>query len=311
VIRDLGELGLLRRIRDRVGSLGDNDVEYVDLGGLELVVKVDGAAASTSRLPFISMRDWGFRIVASVVSDFLVKLSRPTHSLVSLTLRRDTGIGEFDELIRGLAEGFGNYGIEYVGGDINEGLDDVVDVFAVGISPGRIGRAPPPGDVLVTIPLYGYTGLVLKLSNKVGEFRHIASVARGIEMLTRPFVSLDLLTRLLELRRCIHASMDSSDGLGRVLWTMSSLGNVGIVVRELPTQGELIRDAEELGLDPVELVFNGGEEYLPIFSIGRDCLVEFKELGFTEFAEVVKDTEGVYYGGAELGYRGWEYFKGD
>jgi len=309
VIKGLSESELLRRIRGIVKGLGDNDVEYVDLGGLSIVIKVDGAAASTSKLPLISMRDWGFKMVASVVSDFLVKLSRPMYSLVSITLRGSTRLEDFEELIEGLRDGFRVYGIDYVGGDLNEGLDDVVDIFAVGLGRARIGRSPRPGDLLVTIPLYGYTGLVFRLGNRAREMVNITSVARGMSMLTRPPVDLGMLDRLLGLADCIHASMDSSDGLGRVLWTMSRLGNVGILVRELPTNEDLLHDAEGLGFDPAELVFDGGEEYLPVFSISRNCLEDFRNEGFVYFADVVSERKGVLYGDAELRYSGWEYFK--
>ncbi|WP_243675683.1 hypothetical protein [Vulcanisaeta distributa] len=197
--------------------------------------------------------------------------------------------------------------MKYLGGDLNEGLDDVIDVTAVGKPlAGIIGRKPRVGDALVTRPGFGYTGLVFKLyyNNELDKWIDIKAVREGIEILRRPKPELGMLNDLLRYRDCISASMDSSDGLGKVLWTMSIDGGVKIVVNELPVNDEFLNSVSSItGINIEEVVFNGGEEFLPVFSIKGNCIPEFEGLGFKPFA-TVEDGNGVYFKGSILRYRG-------
>ncbi len=203
--------------------------------------------------------------------------------------------------------------MKYLGGDLNEGLDNVIDVAAIGKPlAGIIGRKPRVGDVLVTKPYFGYTGLVFKLyySNELNRWIDSRIVREGIEILKRPRLEMNILNDLLRYRECISASMDSSDGLGKVLWTMSTDGGVKIIINELPVSEDFLNSISEVGdVNIEEVVFNGGEEFLPVFSVRRDCIPEFERLGFKPFA-TVEEGEGVYFKGSILRYRGWDYFIG-
>ncbi|GAB6947573.1 AIR synthase related protein [Vulcanisaeta sp. JCM 16161] len=313
VLRGFGETNLIGIIKSITGSTEDNDLEFIEIDGNVLAIKIDGISLSTSRMPFMSYFDMGWKVMTAVGSDFLVKLSKPLYAVVSITMRGDSDVNEFRELINGLNEGAKYLGMKYLGGDLNEGLDDIIDVAALGKPlAGVIGRSPRIGDVLVTKPYFGYTGLVFKLyySNELGRWIDSEIVKEGIEMLRRPRLEINLLNELLRYRECISASMDSSDGLGKVLWTMSVNGGVRITVNELPVSDAFLDSVGEIGnVNVEEVVFNGGEEFLPVFSIRRDCLPEFERLGFKPFA-VVEEGNGVYFRGSILRYRGWDYFIG-
>ena len=313
LIKEVGETELINIVRTLVNGLEDNDLEFVDVGGHGLAMKIDGLSLSTSKMPFMTYYDMGWKVMASVVSDFLVKLSKPLFAVVSITLRGNVHINDFEDLIKGLSDGATHFGVKYVGGDLNEGFDDVVDVAAIGIPmAGKIGRRPRVGDVLVTIPRFGYTGLVFKLyyDGRLNKWAHLNTVKRGIDILRRPEPPLHMLGELLRYKDCISASMDSSDGLGKVLWALSVNGGVKITVNELPTEPDLIEEAKSIpGITIEELVFNGGEEFLPIFSVKSDCAENFRRLGFEVFAKV-EEGSGVYYGGSILRYKGWDYFIG-
>jgi len=313
VIKGIGETGLINIIRDIIGYYEDNDLEYIEIDGYRLAVKIDGLSLSTSRMPFMTFYDMGWKVMASVVSDFFVKLSKPLYTMVSITLRGNTRIDDFRELIRGLDDGARHFGVRYLGGDLNEGLDDVIDVAAVGVPMiGTIGRRPRIGDFLVTIPQFGYTGLVFKLyyDGRLNDWLNLDAVKRGINMLRRPEPPINMLSELLRYGDCISASMDSSDGLGKVLWTLSTDGNVKVVVDRLPMSDDFAEEIKSIpGITIEEVVFNGGEEFLPIFSISSDCEEDFRRLGFEVFAKV-EEGSGVYYGSSTLRYKGWDYFIG-
>ncbi|WP_069807692.1 thiamine-phosphate kinase [Vulcanisaeta thermophila] len=311
-IGGVGEGGLIEVIRSIAGLSEDNDLEYVELNGKLLTMKIDGIAITTSKMPFMNYYDMGWKVMAAIASDFLVKLSKPLFVVTSLTLRREMPMEDFRDLVRGLSEGAHYFGMKYLGGDLNEGNDYIIDAAALGIAmSGKITRSPRVGDVVVTNPNFGYTGLVFKLfyQGSLDNYMNNELVRRGIEILRRPKPNLNLLGELSRLSQCISASMDSSDGLGKVLWTLSRNGHVRIVVDELPTTQELIEGVEQMGLDIDELVFNGGEEFTPVFSIRSECLGDFERLGFKAFARVL-EGDGVFYRNSLLRYRGWDYFTG-
>ncbi len=312
VLRDFGETNLISIAKGIINSAEDNDLEFMEIDGNILAIKIDGLSLSTSRMPFMTYFDMGWKVMASVGSDFLVKLSKPLYAVVSITLRGDSAIDDFRELINGLNDGANYLGMRYLGGDLNEGRDDVIDVAAVGKPlAGVIGRKPRVGDALVTKPYFGYTGLVFKLyySNELDKWIDSKVVKEGIEMLRRPRPEINMLNDLIRLRDCISAGMDSSDGLGKVLWTMAIDGGVKIIVNELPVNDEFLNSAGEVGINVEEAVFNGGEEFLPIFSVRKDCAAEFERLGFKAFA-TVEEGNGVYFRDSLLRYRGWDYFIG-
>lgn len=311
-IDSVGEGGLIEIIRSIVGHSEDNDVEYVELAGNLMAIKMDGISISTSRMPFMDYYDMGWKVMAAIASDFLVKLSKPLFVVTSLTLKRSMGLGDFKDLVKGLKDGADYFGMRYIGGDLNEGNDYIIDAAAVGIAlSGKIPRTPRVGDLLVTNPYFGYTGLVFKLfyNGSLDRYMYDEVVKKGIEIIKRPRPNLGILTELAGLGRCISASMDSSDGLGKVLWTMANNGRVRIVVDELPTTDELREKVGNLGLSIEELVFNGGEEFIPVFSVRSDCREDFERIGFKVFASVL-DGEGVFYRDSPLKYRGWDYFVG-
>lgn len=279
------EKEFLRKLVERLGE-DDNDVSYVG----EWAFKIDGSSASTSKLPFQSWSDFGWRNVASAYSDMRVKFVERTYMLVSVTA---PDIDVVREVIRGVLEAAERFSIKYVGGDLNQGGEVVVDISLLGKAPVRLGRRPRPGDILVTIPQFGYTSIA---------YRHWhvdhPVVKKGVEALRRP-------TPLWPLPpiECVTASMDSSDGLADVLWTMAR--GVDIHVKELPTTAEVLDFASAWGLDTEELVFNGGEEFLPVFALRRECEVKSP---YISFAEVTEGSGVVYWRGEALKWRGWSYF---
>ena len=271
---------------ERLGE-EDNDVSYVG----EWAFKIDGSSASTSKLPFQTWRDFGWRNVAAAYSDMRVKYVEQAYMVVSVTA---PDIEVAREVVEGVLEAARGLPVKYVGGDLNQGGEVVVDVALVGRAPAKLGRRPRPGDVLITMPQFGYTSIAYRL----WSVDHPA-VRKGVEALRRPLPLWPL-----PPLECVTASMDSSDGLGDVLWTMAR--GVDINVTSLPTTAEVLDFASTWGLDVEELVFNGGEEFLPVFAVRRGC-----EVGspYVVFAEVVEGTGRVFWRGQELRWRGWGYFK--
>ncbi len=290
----------------------DNDVSYFRLNESKyLVVKIDGYVESTSRLSFQSLKEYSRKCVYACASDLLVKLVKPEIGVTSITVP-NIRVMEFEEIIQGIYEGFREFEITCLGGDLNEGNEISINVVMLGLTEFTIHRKPKVGDILVTPFMYGYTGIIFKLLNldKLGQYVKDKVVIEGIEMLRNPKLDKKLPEKLKPYINYIHASMDSSDGLGRVLWTMARLGRVTIEVDTLPTSIDLLQFCEQLKIDPLEVIFNGGEEYLPVFAIDPSVVYDFERLGYIPFAKVTDKSDGkVLYHNEELKFTGWEYFK--
>ncbi|ABW02469.1 thiamine-phosphate kinase [Caldivirga maquilingensis] len=310
MLRELGEdklINIMQSLIELKYPNADNDVSYVELPNVGLLtLKIDGGSLSRTKTDFMTYYDVGWRMTIGAASDLLVKFAKPIALVTSLTLRGDHTESELEELIKGINDAAKAIGASYIGGDLNEGDDDVLDVALIGIAGKPIGRVPRLGDVLVTIPEFGFTGLIFKLwySGLLSNYINDSIVVKGIELTRRPkpwIPSGELGNRI----NCVNASMDSSDGLGRVLYEMGK--GVRIRVYSLPVNKDVESTCRRYGLSVEEVVFNGGEEYLPVLAVKPECLDYFKALGFVDFAKV-EEGNGVYLDSRELKHRGWVYF---
>jgi thiamine-monophosphate kinase len=118
------EKEFLRRLLSDLGA-EENDVVYVD----GLALKIDGSAASTSKLPFQSWFDFGWRNVAGAYSDMRVKYAEARHLLASVTA---PDLATAEEVIAGIKAAASYFSLAYLGGDLNQGGEVVVDVVLVG-----------------------------------------------------------------------------------------------------------------------------------------------------------------------------------
>ncbi len=311
-LSDLGEKKLieshlLELVSDEISR--DNDVSYVRLRDGYLAVKIDGLSESTSRPKFVTYEDFGWRCVTAAVSDMFAKLVRPEAALISITAP-DLELESFLDIVRGLRAALNLYGIALLGGDLNQGSECVIDVVMIGRADRPIPRAPERGSILVTKPEFGYTGLVLHLYYRGDLDSHVdVDVVRtGVERIRRPALNLEELDRLRRLSDCIVASMDSSDGLGDVLWTMSRLSGLLIEVYRLPAPQDVVSSCRELGVDPAQAVFSGGDEYVPVFAVRPECVDLFRDLGYVDFARALDGEPAARYLGSPVP-RGWEHFR--
>ncbi len=55
--------------------------------------------------------------------------------------------------------------------------------------------------------------------------------------------------------------MDSSDGLSTTLNEMAKQSRKRFVITKLPVNQDLLKFAQKTGLEPLDLILHGGEEY--------------------------------------------------
>lgn len=294
----------------RCGSLGPGDDAACCGDGLgDVLLKIDGYSLASSRLPWMSMYDVGWKAAVAAMSDVNAKACRPVCLAISLGLPGSTELGEAVSIVRGARDAAVDHGAWLCGGDVNEAGEAWIDVAVVGkctVKPLAVSGAGPGDEVYVTTLNLGYTGAALQAFYK-GWWRR--APAWLLERAARPRLP-SLFPRLAESLGCLTAATDVSDGLAYSLWRLSRSSGHRLVVEELPEPRGLPG-----GVDPVEAVLYGGEEYDVVFTARRGCgvLEEARRLGLPvqRIGVIVDAPPGVYWSsGRRIDSRGWRHFSG-
>lgn len=218
-LRDIGETGLIRRIA-RGGRTGPSVVKGIgddcavlkgSSGLLQLFASdmlVEGVHFTRSTPPELL----GWKALAVNVSDVAAMGGLPRHAVISLGLRRDSGVSLVDRLYAGLRRCAAAYGTDLVGGDTCRAPVTVIDVAILGeAEKSRVtfrSGARPGDELLVTGRLGGSlrSGRHLRFQPRVKEARALTAAAR------------------------LHAMMDLSDGLGPDLPKLCEASGVSAVL---------------------------------------------------------------------------------
>ena len=136
-MEDVGERAFLKRIRDLVDESllqFNEDASAVMLpSGEVLVINVDMLVFKTDVLPGMSFEQVGKKAVTMSVSDIIAKGAKPYGCLASLGLKSDTKTVDAQSILKGVKEQCSYYGTKFLGGDLNESSDIVLDVVTYGI----------------------------------------------------------------------------------------------------------------------------------------------------------------------------------
>ncbi len=315
-LSDVGEDGFVEAVVGilrgswRCGSLGPGDDAACCGGGMEdVLLKVDGYSLASSRLPWMSMYDVGWKAAVAAMSDVNAKACRPVCVALSLGLPSSTELGEAVDVVRGARDAALEHGAWLCGGDVNEAGEGWVDVAVVGRCGGvvlRIDSARPGDEVYVTTVNLGYTGAALQ-----AFYGGWWSDAPGwlLERAARPRLPAAF-PRLASELGCVTSATDVSDGLAYSLWRLSEASGTGILLEEVPRPRGLPGR-----VDVVEAVLYGGEEYDVVFTARRGCGVVDAARGLglpvARIGRVVGGPPGVRWaGGGLVERRGWRHFSG-
>ncbi len=325
-LRDVGEKEAIKLIgkvlfkRDlKYNVLGFNDDAIaLKINNLYVVFNIDGFTLKYAKYYWLNHYDLGWKASASAISDIIVKGVKPEAIVTSLGLRKNRSLKVLRKIIRGIRDSARHHNVKYLGGDLNEAHEEWISVACIGFSE----KKPVPrkarlseGDLVISYGKYGLTGAALHAHyNKV----NIYSWGKVVKVTRKPKVPMETLNLIHYLgRRCVLASIDSSDGLAESLTELMEINNVGFLVENVPIDPEALEYARTYGLDPLELALYGGEEFYPILVIKKTCESKLKEVlknhsGFEIIGRVLP-RKGVYIRKngkvVKITKRGWEYFK--
>jgi thiamine-monophosphate kinase len=311
---EMSERAFLESIRHLVNRIPDSklgfdeDASDIPLNGTQnVVINVDTFVRESDWLPGMTAAQAGRKAAVMTISDIVAKGASPRATMISLCMPDDYSREDAREMVRGFSQYGLKSGIPFIGGDLGRAKDVILTGIGIGVAPpsGIISRAGThEGDIIAVTGQFGLTGLAY------------AHLLRGLEldsnlrydvlgMAYNPHIHHDFVAALAS-NGAISASMDSSDGLGITLHTMARLSELAFEVDVIPVSQDISRFAEQRGLNLLQLVMQGGEEFVLVitipqekkdlaFSIAGEQKVPLIEIGFA------KSGQGVNYRSSE----GW------
>jgi len=276
----VGELGLIRRIRDlAVGAgapgvltgIGDDSAALAITPGATLLATTDLLIERVHfRRPAATPRDIGWKAMAVNLSDIAAMGGRPRFALVALAVPPSAEVGDVEELYQGMQEVSRPHGVAIVGGDTSSSPGGwMINVTVLGEHAGspRLRSAAKPGDAVAVTGVLGRSAAGLAFFDAGRDQARAAGLGpEAEEEITRahlrptPRVSEG---RWLGSTPGVHAMMDCSDGLatdlGHICRESGVRARVGL--DRLPVAEAARAAAAALKADPIEWAAAGGEDY--------------------------------------------------
>jgi len=303
-LRDLGEGGLIRRIRERFPNstvplgIGD-DAAVLDMpAGHSLVYCSDLVAENSHFIRGVHPPDSvGYKAVAVNVSDVGAMGGVPMYFTVSIAAPGDLELEWIDGFYSGIEKACGDFGVILAGGDTSSAASIFVDVSMV----GRV----PAGSA------------VLRSGAKVGDGIYVTGTlggsAAGLELLRKGSLDSPAVKRHLypeprhrvgaAVRGLAHAMIDVSDGLST---------DLGHIAEESGLSARIYRDKLPAAGGASELqVLHGGEEY-ELLIVAPELPERIENVALTRIGEMIESGDGphrVYLGGTVLQPHGWDHYR--
>jgi thiamine-monophosphate kinase len=208
-------------------------------------------------------------------------------------------------MIEGIVDVGKKWNVEYLGGDLNQSKELIINptVFGFQNNENIIFRSGMnQGDYLVSNGKFGLTGIGFDiLLRKKGNIKNYSKYYDAIKSVLEP-KDLGGEAYILAENHIATASIDSSDGLAKsLLDLMRSNPNKGFEIDydENLYATEAIEYSIEFKTNLEELIFNGGEEFIHLFTINPNKyetaikLIQSKGGTLIKIGKVISD-ENVY-----------------
>ncbi len=278
-LRRLGELDLIRRIRDRVGPAGasvqtgiGDDAAVLDVApGAALLATTDLLIEDVHfRRAWAAPRDIGWKAMAVNLSDVAAMGGTPRWALVALAVPEKTEPAEVDALYAGMQEAAAPHGVFIVGGDTCASRAGwVISVMLLGEHAGspRLRSAAKPGDAVAVTGTLGRAAGGLAML-EMGRPRAQAAGVTAPEWEALVGAHLRPTARVTEGRWLgvasgVHAMQDCSDGVSTDLGHICRESGVGarVMLDRVPVAPEAQAAARALKADATRWAVSGGEDY--------------------------------------------------
>ncbi len=277
---------------------GNEDYLYYDAAGpAGLLINIDGYAASSSKLPFMSWSDWAYKSVIAAASDVIAAGGTPEAIAYSVG---SPSADPLESIARGVGEASSYLGAKVYKADANRSSSDTwIDVTVVGTSSRPVSRAgAKAGDVLVQVGYLGYGAVAYKVLRGALSLSDVPHEV--LDLIVRPRIMKSAGTLI---SRVAHASSDNSDG-----W-LTTIYNIASASRVLVSIDDMVLDPGVEGLINDEEAANSWEDYNIAVVVPPDLAEDFvRGCGTCFIVGKVKEGSGVELKGREAKPKGWSWW---
>jgi thiamine-monophosphate kinase len=245
------------------------------------------------------------------ISDLVVKGVNPQGVVISLGLPENLKVIDFKCLIEGIIDYGKLWNINYLGGDINKSKEIIINPTVFGFKdPKKIiyRKGLKPDDLVLINNKFGLTGVGFDIIlNRKEKIEHFSKYSRAINSVLEPN---DIGTEgiILANKQLATASIDSSDGLSKSLKDLLlSNPKMGFEIEfnDNLIHQDSIKYSKEYNVSLEKLVFNGGEEFIHLFTTNpKNLKMVQKSVNSKEKIYFLKEGKRI-----ELKSQGYEHFK--
>ena len=288
---EIGEFGFIESIKkecvtslkDIIKGIGDDCAVFGPYSGRVLLFTTDMLVEDTHFLKAkITPYQLGWKTIAVNLSDIAAMGGRPLFLLISLAIPAEMNVELIQDFYKGMKDICEHYEVNILGGDTVASPDKLV------ISVSLIGDAKEnevlyrsgarPGDRIYVTGNVGDSSAGLKiLKNEISPPKSIASHFIKIHNEPKPLIKTG---RIIAASRLASAMIDLSDGLLSDLGHICKESRVGAMLfkKKIPISSELKLLASRVKLNPIDLAFSGGEDYLLLLTVPEAKIKDFEIL---------------------------------
>ncbi len=271
-----------------------------------LVGSMDGYSLPRSKLPWMSMKDWGWKAVVAAASDIAAAGGRPIALSYSVGL---SSLEDGIEVARGVGDAAEWLGVRVSKSDFNYSEEGWIDVFVLGETARPVGRVGArPGMYVVQIGHVG-VGLAARLVLE-GKISLDALSGRLLEETRRPRPPVSAGAAISSCG--LAAASDNSDGLAATIWNVAEASRVTVKLDRILVNYEALDLASSAGVEYSEFLYSW-EDY-NLIAVGwereAECIIDWCRVNGVACEIVGRVVEGppaVYFRGEVVDIRGWEW----
>jgi len=330
-LAQLGEFGLIKRIRDRIKKFQTGAVVEIgdDAAGIEVkpgkfvLFTTDTLVENVHfKWDYASGYQVGWKALAVNLSDIAAMGGIPTHCLVTLGLSREVSLSLIDSIYQGLKDLASSYKVGIIGGDTVSSPVFFITVALLGEEDREdvlLRSGAGKGDSIYVTGELGASaaGLFCLKEKELNISALLKDKLQGRHLLPSP--------RLKEGRQIARAKIassmiDISDGLTLDLFHILEESGVGAQIWEnkIPISKDVKKLARQFNRSFLDWGLYGGEDYELLFICSsRISLEDIKnslKFPVTKIGKIVKELPGIILVDSageqrKLNPKGWNHFS--
>jgi thiamine-monophosphate kinase len=262
-------------------------------------------------LKYFEPEDIGRRILAANLSDIASMGGKPRYFTISIAIPPHLKEGDFlSRLTDGIHESADIYNVKLIGGDTCSSKDKLfIDIMMIGSCPSGTAlrrSGAKPGDLVYILGKLGRAEGGLRLFQagwRLADGRAISpdgkmqGTIRELTLLKCMYSHLDPQPMIHEgmiLRESslVNAMIDTSDGLSSDIYHICEESGVGAIINGGAFDTGFFKPLLDSGLDfdPRDLILNGGEDFLLLFTVPAENKNKIEDLllskGIHDFSRI-------------------------